>query len=1023
MTINWKNLNKKYWIALSLFLLAGLFIIFKPGKSEDFDLPQKVDFNYHIRPILSQNCFLCHGPDSSSRKADLRLDNFEGATALLEDGGAAIMPGNVHKSVLINRVSSTDPDVQMPPPEAKKVLSPREIALLKRWIKQGAKWKTHWAFIPPESPSLRSNLKEASPSEIIDHLIDKKLKSNKLTATAPATKNALIRRVSYLLTGLPPDPKDVEAFLADSSPGAYEKMADQYLASPHFGERWARHWMDLTRYGEHLGHEFDYEISGAWQYRDYLIRAFNQDVPYDLFVKEHLAGDMLSAPRYHPEEGFNESVIGTAYFFMGEGKHSPVSIKQEEADRIDNMIDVTSKTFQALTVGCARCHDHKFDPIPTTDYYAMYGMIESARFSPIPARTTLKQEARLKKLETLKGEIRSHLGSRLRASLEQASPRFISQQKQFIQNLEEEEVRAPAEAGNYKLLGDFRTGSWEGWYNDGAAFGAAPLMGEPAFNKEGTQIEGLVSGAASSRAYASGLIGALRSPNFIIEQDFIVVRAAGLNGSIRIIVDNFQLIQNPLYGSLQQEVNDKEWQTYKLDVSMLKGHKAYVQFMPGGFPRHAYLIQPEDYIEVQYVLACDGEAPVLSPPESKEQSNFSLKAKEQAIADWMNKQANYEQVDFLNAWLKDRKELVASNRLSGLIAEYRSVAAQLYDSTHFIGLTEGEAVFSSVFIRGSVNQLSEEKVPRQFLHVLKDLRDTFPQTGSGRLAWAESVVDPANPLTARVMVNRIWRHLFGRGIVETVDNFGLQGKLPTHPELLDYLAVRFMEEGWSMKSIIKHILLSESFRRATTAIEDSQTIDPNNHYLHHFPLRRLEAEAIRDGMLAVSGRLDLKMYGEPVPIHLTEFMTGRGRPGKSGPLDGRGRRSIYVALRRNFLPPMMLAFDMPIPFSTFGNRNTTNVPAQSLTLLNDPFVHQQAEVWAEDLLKKKEFSVEKKIQEIYLRAFSRLPTPEELKEETALLENLAGEYEKSMNEMKDDSRLWKDYCHTVFNLKEFIHLL
>ncbi len=176
-------------------------------------------------------------------------------------------------------------------------------------------------------------------------------------------------------------------------------------------------------------------------------------------------------------------------------------------------------------------------------------------------------------------------------------------------------------------------------------------------------------------------------------------------------------------------------------------------------------------------------------------------------------------------------------------------------------------------------------------------------------------------------------------------------------------------------------------------------------------------------MLAVSGRLDLKMYGEPVPIHLTEFMTGRGRPGKSGPLDGRGRRSIYVALRRNFLPPMMLAFDMPIPFSTFGNRNTTNVPAQSLTLLNDPFVHQQAEVWAEDLLKKKEFSVEKKIQEIYLRAFSRLPTPEELKEETALLENLAGEYEKSMNEMKDDSRLWKDYCHTVFNLKEFIHLL
>ncbi|MDH3712030.1 MAG: DUF1553 domain-containing protein, partial [Cyclobacteriaceae bacterium] len=249
------------------------------------------------------------------------------------------------------------------------------------------------------------------------------------------------------------------------------------------------------------------------------------------------------------------------------------------------------------------------------------------------------------------------------------------------------------------------------------------------------------------------------------------------------------------------------------------------------------------------------------------------------------------------------------------------------------------------------------------------------------------------------------------------------GKLPSHPELLDYLALQMIEDGWSIKKMIRNILLSEAFQRSTTTIPENQKADPQNLLLHHFPIRRLEAEAIRDGILAVAGKLHLDMYGEPVPIHLTEFMTGRGRPNNSGPLDGAGRRSIYLEVRRNFLSPMMLVFDMPIPFSTFGKRNTTNVPAQSLTLMNDPFVHEQARNWAEKLLKEGNLSNVEKIQEIHTRAFARPASPEEVKQAEALLENLAKAHNRTFEEMKEDPKLWTDYCHSIFNVKEFIHLL
>ena len=1015
------EIRKKRWIQI---IAVGLIAYFAMGfwSDDDYghDLPKTVEFNYHIRPILSQHCFVCHGNDPSSREANLRLDIEEEAKARLAHGGKAIVEGKAKKSLLVERITSEDPKFMMPPPDSKKTISSREIALLRKWINQGAEWQDQWAFVAPRLSNLPKS-KDASTT--IDHYIDEALTEKGLSKAAQAGRNSLIRRVSYILTGLPPSIEELEAYLADTSSSAYESMVDRYLASAGFGERWARHWMDLVRYGESMGHEGDFNISNAYEYRDYLIRAFNQDVPYNQFVLEHLAGDQIIEPRINPTHGFNESVIGTGYLFLGDGKHSPVNTRAEEADKIDNMIDVTSKTFQALTVSCARCHDHKFDPIPTADYYAMYGMFESSRLVPKPARMPVKRLAKVDQLKTIKSRIRTKVGDALLAQLESNSEE--NQRAAVRQYVDQIDNRPSIQLDtSLQLLADFRNGEWEGWYTDGVAFGKHPVKGGFTLNKESQHLEQLGSGFASSRHLSRGVHGVLSSPNFIIDKEYIAVRAAGQGGTVRIVIDNFHVIQAPLWGQLKIRVDDPEWQTYILDVRLAQGRKAYLEFFSGSFEQHVFDIQPDDYVDVQYAVAFSGEHPIkeqILAPQT-EHEIFNVEGRK-AIQDWVEGKATVDQAKvvgvFSDKWLPD----INIANISTEIDQYKTLSEELYDSTHFIGLMEGEAIHSPVFNRGSIDDLSNEKVPHQFLSVVTAGPDSFPQNGSGRLAWAESVVDPSNPLTSRVLVNRIWHYVFGKGIVETVDNFGLQGKMPTHPDLLNYLALIFIEDGWSIKQLIKQLLLSDTFQQSSIASDESHEIDPNNELLHHYPVRRLEAEAIRDGILAAAGCLDRQMFGPSVPVHLTEFMTGRGRPRVSGPMDSYGRRSIYRSVRRNFIPPLMQTFDMPIPFSTFGKRNTTNVPAQSLALLNDPFIHEQAEYWAQNLLLNESASLEDRINSIYKQAFSREATQDEQSQAVQFLELQATAHGSSLEDLKDSATLWKDYCHSIFNLKEFIHLL
>ena len=963
-------------------------------------MPETVDFNFHIKPILVQNCYLCHGPDVSSRKADLRLDIYEGATAELEEGGHAIVPGKTSKSLLVARINNVEEDMMMPPPDSTLKRTDREKALLEKWIDQGAEWKEHWAFIKPTT-DLATNDKLA-----IDNLIDEQLAKKGLEKSAVADKNVLIRRVAYLLTGLPPSPTDVESFIADNSEDAYEKMVDRYLNSPAYGERWARHWMDLVRYAETKGHEFDYTITGAWKYRDYLIRAFNEDLPYDQLLKEHLAGDLMQKKRYDAASGNPESPLGIAFYAMGEGTHSPVDIRQDEADRIDNMIDVTSKTFQGLTVSCAKCHDHKFDPISAADYYAFYGIMESTRFSPVPADLSREDEKTVKTVNDLKTYMSQLVADKWSEGLK------ASEKEALAQNT----AVAEESATDYQVLGDFRDADFGGWVSNGLAFGQETTLGNPLVDKATGRLMGLDEGRASSKTFGAGVFGVLRSPDFVLNTDFIGVKARGKNSLVRIVIDNFQLIQNPIYGNIQQKVGESEWNNYKLKVGPWKGHKAYIEILPGEYNRHDYILPEDAYVEAEYVIAYDSLWPKMIRHKIPKGTLTANSNKPLALSSKL--------VKSLNGQLKKGQLPNRIPELKTTLDSSLNLEKSLVNTSFFYGVNDGFAINSPIFNRGSYQEPSEEKIPRRFLSALPLGDVPFKSKGSGRLELAEAMLHKDNPLTSRVMVNRIWHHLFGKGIVETVDNFGLQGKLPSHPKLLDYLAVKFQDDGWSIKKMIRHIVTSEVFKRSAVRSDALAEKDPINIYLASFSVRRLESEAIRDALLVVSGSMDSTLYGPPIKTHLTEFMQGRGRPNKSGPLDGAGRRSIYQEVRRNFLEPMMVTFDRPIPFSTFGKRNVTNVPSQSLIIMNDPFVVQQAERMAKQLLTQKELTFDQKIEWIYMRTFSRKPSAEELAKAATFIEVLRGMENQSEEEGLDkETNIWKDYCHSIFNLKEFIYLI
>ena len=935
----------------------------------DFTAADLEFFEKKIRPVLAEHCYKCHSADAKKLKGDLMLDHragvFKGG-----DTGPAIVSRKPEQSLLIEAIEYDNVDLEMPP---RGKLSDQQIADFTEWVKRGAPWPKeaavgpgareqfdlakrkaeHWAWQPVQAGA-PPKVKQADwPASPIDQFILAKLEAAGLKPAGPADKRALIRRAYFDLIGLPPTPEQVQAFVADNSPKAFEKVVDELLASPHFGERWGRHWLDLMRYAETFGHEFDFMNQEVWRYRDYVIRAFNGDVPYDRFVKEHIAGDLLQ-PRYAKDGGWNESRLATAWWWLGQHCHSPVDVRAYQAEVIDNQIDVIGKAFQGMTIACARCHDHKFDAISTADYYALYGLIESGSFSHGAVDGPEKFAALQKGLADLKQKIRPTLPKQ-----DEAAP-------------------APAEANEkHQLISDIRKTQGRDWFADGEAW--ADALTQPGdFTVNAKAARRTLPNWLHSAKLSRKLQGTLRSPTFTLSENHVHLLTMGRDVRINLVVDNFKIIRNPIYGGLTRNMNNEEphWEVF--NVSMWKGHQCYIEIAdltnsdPAGRGSGA-----DGWAAVQQLwISAEGRPPAGALAKRPAEMPLAVEALPHGIA--------YQ-------------------KLAGSVARPTVVPVML----------EGTARNEKVFIRGSHKNLGNE-VPRRFLEAL-DSAPTVDQTG--RFELAKQIADPANPLTARVYANRIWHHLFGRGIVPSTDNFGVLGEAPTHPALLDWLANHLVQKGWSTKETIRTIMLSQTYRMSSKPTDDAaEEKDPTNKLLHRMRVRRLQGEAIRDAILAVSGRLNKKMFGPPVAVHLTSFMEGRGRP-RSGPLDGAGRRTVYQEVRRNFLSPMMLAFDMPQPLSTFGRRTASNVPAQALIMMNDPFVVEQSKLWGKRMLAAGPDDAVR-VRTAYALAFSREPSDAEQATASAFLTAQA----KAHGEAQPGEKAWADFCHALLNVKEFVFL-
>jgi cytochrome c553 len=1077
---------------------------------------QREFFEKRVRPLLAAHCYECHSAQANKLQANLRLDQ---RAAMLRggDSGPAVVPGDPEESLLISAVRYDS--FEMPP---RGKLTDEQIATLERWVAQGAWWPperadegsefaaeaepvfdwqsrqaSHWAWQPLTNPTPPRPTTPNEAAGPIDSFILARLVQADLRPGPRAAAHHLVRRLYLDLVGLPPSPVAVREFTEAPTALNYRRLIDRLLDSPQFGEKWARHWLDLVRYADTCGHEFDYPIPHADRYRDYVVRALNADVPYDQFVREHIAGDLLPRPRRHPVAGTDESILGTGFWFLGEAVHAPTDVRGDEADRIDNQIDVFGKTFLAMTIGCARCHDHKFDPIPTQDYYALAGFLQSSRrqlamldphdeISQMTAVIADRRAAGDRRLRAavandkqpmidefaellLKAEFyrrdrppesRANGGSsdvagapaakippalwvaRLAAALDDdqlQSPQHplytwrVLADAAAQESFEAERARlserlvAQQHAHNQALaqmisLADFRRADYGDWFVTGWAFGTCPTAVAQWDGPE-TRAQFAPPFVAHSGRFGATQQGVLRSPTFTLEHSRIHYRLLAKHVQIRLIVDGYVM---DTYNSLLFADNTLEnvdtqgryrWVTQREDLDHYQGHRAHLEIIDQG----------EGFAAVEGIYFSDADPPAeaVHPLNLQLSSNTGLRSLADLAAAYEDAlgqaSANIGTVagaddHGLWNWLLTWQLVDPPDDWNDFAQTIDQLQAALPVPELVTAMTDGTGEDERLHIRGNHRNLGPT-VARRAPVVVTGEPCTIAGAGSGRLELAERLASRDNPLLARVIVNRLWHHLMGRGLVPTVDDFGAMGQTPTHPELLDWLARDLMDHGWSLKRTIRQIVLSETYQRATaTSDPAAAAADPENQMWHQARLRRLTAEQLRDAMLCISGRLDSRLLGPGVPVHLTEFMTGRGRP-PSGPLDGDGRRSIYIQVQRNFLSPMMLAFDMPAPFSTMGRRSVSNVPAQSLILLNDAFVWQQARRWAGRLCEAST-RPEQRIDQAFLQAFARPPVATEV----ARLQQFIEAQAALRNCPVDSIEVWTDVCHALWNTKEFLYV-
>ena len=1066
---------------LAIFLgLNGL----KFGLAASSDEPPTDFFETKIRPVLVQHCYECHSADSKSVKAGLRLDT-RAATLSGGDSGPSVVPGDVDASLLIEALKYDG--MKMPP---KGKLPEEVIANFVKWVEMGApdpragetgpvragidfpRARQFWAFQTPGKPDLPSVKKTGWPQSSIDYFTLSAMEAHDLTPVDPAGKQELIRRAKFDLLGLPPTPEEIDTFLADHTPEAFARVVEQFLGSAHYGERWGRYWLDVARYSEDQAHTFDVKPStSGYRYRDWVIQAFNADLPYDQFVKQQIAADLL--PRQ--EETGLAHLPALGYFGLGAQYYKNTDAAKAAADELDDRIDTLTRGFLGLTVSCARCHDHKFDPIPQQDYYSLAGVFQSSRLSDsaLVAPEVIEQYNQGQEIiRKADGEFKQFLDKekpRAREANIASVARYIQAAWKLRLAKLEQKPLTPLELASANGLDVQALERWLKFLdakNQGKHpallfwFALKPEL-EPTENRslvsadvtaagnafqthlqmilderDGKPVAATATASATQAGTARFASIHATKPNPVVEIDvditgakelYLVVSEAGNGNSC----DHADWLEPRLIGpDGEKKLTELPWRSATAasgSVNLNKngvgqGLKVAGKGYENGIGTHALSIiaydLPAGFTRLKALGGLDNSGTdqggdcgenarvqfrvyTQAPNDLGTESAKPALAKEKAelLAEVFGENGvfaiNNEQ---LEKSLDDAGKAKYQALKAGLDSA-RKAAPEMYPVSH--GLAEGTVADMPVFLRGNPANKGEN-APRRFLKILAGDEPPAFKQGSGRLELASAVADPQNPLTARVMVNRVWQHHFGRGIVGTPDNFGTLGDPPTHPELLDHLTRQFIESGWSVKQLHREIMLSATYQLSTNRDDHNLGIDADNRYLWRMSRRRLDVEAWRDALLAVSGRLDRSLGG----------------PSTNLADAGNVRRTVYAKISRHELDGMLRLFDFPDANITNSKRSETTVPQQQLFVLNSQFMVEQAKALAARLQAEGSKSLLDKIQDAFLLAYGRPPTADELKIGQAYLQ---GQDPEDAQPGTTLSR-WERYAQVLLGSNEFMYL-
>lgn len=968
---------------LPLFLLA---IATSAHGADD-----KLSFNKDIRPILSDKCFACHGFDAKHREAGLRLDTPEGAYAN-HDGIIAIKPGDLQKSEAWLLINSDDPDEVMPPPKSHKTLSKAEKDTIRKWIEQGAPYQRHWAFEPQVKYAPPAPATGMQPRNIVDTFILDRLKKENLAPQPEADRETLIRRVTLALTGLPPKTEEVDAFLADASPNAYEKVVDRLLASPRYGEQMARHWLDVARYGDTHGLHLDNERQ-MWLYRDWVVNAFNRNLPFNQFTVEQLAGDLL--PNATPDQmvatGFNRCNVTTAEG----GAIGAEFLFRYAVDRTST----TAQTWMGLSAGCAVCHDHKFDPISQKEFYQLYAFFNSAADPAMDGNSLLT--APTLKLETPEQKKQMAENDAKRAAAE----------KNLETTVAKLSYRDPADVRPLPPAIEKETVLIQDGFPTGASLHLSPggrqqmWVGEPEYPVASGKKALRISGKGVAQDYYDGGTAPIEVPS-------------AARFAINIFIDPAEPPK-----AVMVQFNTGNWSHRAMwgDDKAIPGFgkpNTGERFVAGPLPETSRWVKievpgdkmglkPGDKIQGIAFTVDSGTAMFdgLSVVGRIDDANDPLKS----VAAWIKTREGKDVQGAPAEINKILKTVPADKRTPAQLKQLRDYWLANVSPASKPVLTplqaeiakfkkereDTEKMVPSTFIMKDLDKPRDSFVMERGAYdkkgekVKRDVPAAFPplpnKQNPNRLDLAKWLVADNHPLTARVTVNRFWQQFFGVGLVKTSGDFGSQGQPPSHPELLDWMAVSFRESGWDVKKLVRFFVTSAAFRQSSIAPAELWQRDPENRLLARGPRFRLDAEELRDNALSASGMLDLTMGGKGTrpyqPANIWEpvgFGGSNTRFYKRDTGSALYRRSIYAFLKRTAPPPFMANFDAPSREQTCAVRERSNTPLQALQLMNDEQHIEAARGFAEQIIAKGGTTPQERISFAYRTVLARKPSAEEI---------------------------------------------